>query len=247
MTIELVPAIADSCRDARRITILAGHYCINPNLEDLSHEGEAEQASFRLGAQLHVHLAAQGRSPRLVLWINDIGISPEARQTIKASYALPEAYREILEPLALANDQVEVLFESTMRNTASTLLRKLAQQRPDFFQTYAGDDPSLVRCVDDAGCSLERRRGSTVYAVPGPNHEPLVLKDGPNPKCNLILATLYRHLEQRLEAETIVNIFNDIYINRIRLGVHVARSVLENKLPFTNIFCDGDRHTMETC
>lgn len=247
MVADLIPSIARSSGDAKRVTILAGHYCINPNLEDLSHEGDAEQASFKLGAQLHGHLAAQGRSPRLILWINDIGIPPETRQALKEAYELPATYQSILIEHALRAEEVEVLFESTMRNTASVLLRKLVQKRPGSFQTMAGDDPSLVRCVDDAACDLERRRNSTVYTVRGPNDEQLVVKDGPNPKCNLILATLYRHLELRFEAETIVNVFNDIYINRIRLGVHVARNLFDTKLPFTNVFCDGDRLTMETC
>lgn len=227
---------------AGRVAIVAGHYCISPGLEDLSHEGEAEQASFRMGAQLFAKLGRGASGHALVLWINDIGVAPAEREIIKREYRVPDAYRAILDEQGVDEREVTVLMESTVRNTASTLLRKLVKAKPELFEVMPGDDPRLVRCVDDSGCALERRVGTSVYVVRGPAGEQLVVKDGPNPKCNLILATLFRHLTSRLDASVIVNIFNDIYVNRIRLGVHVARTVLDNAVPFTNVFCDGQRY-----
>ena len=59
----------------QNVAILAGHYCVAPDLDDLSHSGQAEELSFRKGAEFYLALRAQGKHVMLYLWVNDIGIS----------------------------------------------------------------------------------------------------------------------------------------------------------------------------
>ena len=222
------------------VAIVAGHYCESEALEGLSAAQETEQQSFELGVRLRRALTAHGAAKRVpvVLWVNDIGIDPDCRARLKENYALPANYAKIWDAAFDDRSGLEVWFESTMRNTASTLLRRIVRQRPHLFTVMRADDPTLVRCVDDEACSTHRS-SSNVYVIPGPQGERLVVKDGPNPKCNLILATLFKTIEQRLGAELSVTLFNSLYRHRVRLGVHVAREVMGVTMPINSAFCDG--------
>lgn len=222
------------------VAIVAGHYCESEALGDLSAAQETEQQSFELGVRLRRALVAHGYAARVpvVLWVNDIGVDPDRRARLKENYALPANYAELWDDAFSDRDGLEVWFESTMRNTASTLLRRIVKHRPQLFTVMRADDPTLVRCVDDEACSLHRS-SSNVYVIPGPQGERLVVKDGPNPKCNLILATLFKTIEQRLGAAVTVTLFNSLYRHRVRLGVHVARSVTGVTMPINSAFCDG--------
>ncbi|WP_440055357.1 hypothetical protein ACSLBF_04225 [Pseudoalteromonas sp. T1lg65] len=225
------------------VAILAGHYCVAPELEDLSHEGEAEHYSFALGVSVYQALLAQKISARLILWVNDIGISSEQRELLKQQFELPQNYVEILHQTNTPLSDVEVIFESASRNKASTLLRQKIKKHPERFQKYDSSDPALVRCIDLDVCSIEV--GKTVYAIDGPEGLPLVMKEGSNPKCNLILATLFYRIAQGNPDLVFLNIFNDIYIERIRLGIFVAKEVYELPQQFMNLFCDDDSYFIE--
>ncbi|QKT04628.1 hypothetical protein HUS23_12830 [Ectothiorhodospiraceae bacterium 2226] len=228
----------------RRAAIIAGHYCLSPELSDLSHDSDAEEISFLSGAKLLHDLRSQGKDGVLVLWINDIGIDPAERERLRAEYALPENYRAILDRYALSRSDVSVMFESAMRNKASTTLRKLAKRSPETFLVVSPDDPALVRCINRATCQAEPP--GRVYAVQGPDQEMLVVKEGPNPKCNLILGTFLKQVTSDYAPDIVVNIFNAIYSNRIRFGVYVSKHVLGNSTPIFNYFADGDVVT-EAC
>ena len=224
--------------------VVAGHYCLAQDMQDLSHEGEEEASSFQLGAEMVAVTLRKGGQSRLILWVNDIGIPPAERSAIKEAYRLPCNYQAILDDAGLAAEQLVVCFESTMRNKASTLLRKLYKRTPNKFLRIDSTSADLVRCVGDSKCDIEQR-GQMAYTIVGPAGEQLVVKDGPNPKCNLILASLFDDLSKKYRPEIQINIFNELYSYRIGLGVHVFRRLLENQTPIVNIFCDGHDYITE--
>ena len=225
------------------IAILAGHYCLAPELVDLSSKGEAEHFSFQLGVKLYKTLLTENKVARLILWVNDIGINAQQRQEMKEQFQLPDNYLNILADNNIEQQDVEVIFESSSRNKASTLLRKKIKQAPERFQKYTSENPALIRCIDLDSCSIEA--GKTVYAIPGPEDSPLVMKEGSNPKCNLILATLFLRISQQNSGLLFINLFNDIYIERIRLGIFVAQQVYALPNQFINLFCDDDSYFEE--
>lgn len=229
------------------IPIVAGHYCLNPDLKDLSSEAIPEESSFHFGIKLYKRLKESGLRAWIVVWVNDIGIDPNLRQQAKDMSDLPGNYMGILEQEGIIKEDFQsvctVMFESTMRNRASVQLRKIYKRNPSMFKIYDGSESGLIRCIDNNTCSLDARSGQIAYAVISPDGKDLVVKDGPNPKCNLILASLFDRLASNQgHAVHIVNMFNEIYIHRINLGVHVHNMLFANQLTFTNIFSDACGH-----
>lgn len=219
--------------------VVAGHYCLADHMQELSAECDAEARSFVVGARLVAEALRQDGKSHMVLWVNDIGIEAEQRAFIKNHYELPENYQTILERVGLPKKHLSVMFESTMRNKASTLLRKIYKRRPQLFERVSASSEDLVRCVQNTVCDMEASSAETAYVVSGPDAEKLVVKEGPNPKCNLILATFFNELRQLFAPQLQINVFNNIYRYRLQLGIHVSRQVLENTTPFHNVFCDG--------
>jgi hypothetical protein len=220
--------------------VVAGHYCLAKGMEELSSLGECEISSFSFGADLIAEALHRGINTNLVLWVNDIGIESEERQSIKSNYVLPDNYRSIVKDYGLPMEHVVVLFESTMRNKASVLLRKLYKKQPELFERVNSRSKDLLRCVEDAICSTEAQADTMAYTVNGPRGERLVVKDGPNPKCNLILATFFQELSNHYGAKIIVNVFNELYVHRLALGIHVSTKILHNPSSYINVFCDGE-------
>lgn len=220
--------------------VVAGHYCLAEHMQELSAESDAEVMSFEFGTRFVAEANKKHKKSHLVLWINDIGISADAREAIKADYALPESYQKVLNGVALDSKHLTIMFESSMRNKASTLLRKLYKRQPHLFEKVSAKSNDLVRCIQSAVCEKESSLAKTAYVIPGPDAERLVVKEGPNPKCNLILATFFNELRQRFSPRMQINVFNQVYRYRLQLGIHVSRSILENTTPFHNVFCDGD-------
>ena len=228
------------------VAIVAGHYCVSKALPELSNTGAPETMSFLAGARLAKRLRLEKQESVLLLWINDIGICPVERAALKEASRIPDNYRDILEDEGISADAVTVMFESTMRNTASTDLRKILKKKPDIFRRLPSDKPNLVRCVDPSYCSIDSdSEEQFVYAVDGPQGEDLVVKEGSNPKCNFILANLIAQIVKTYGSTRIVNIFNDLYLSRIGLGIHVGRLLYDIKAEFTNLFCDDDSLYLE--
>lgn len=221
--------------------VVAGHYCLAEDMQDLSHEGEEEASSFQLGAKLVAATLNNGGQSRLILWVNDIGIAPERRRAIKENYSLPANYQAIFDAERIPRQNLIVCFESTMRNKASKLLRKIYKRTPQLLSKICSARPDLVRCVGDSSCSIARP-GKMAYTIAGPIGEKLVVKDGPNPKCNMILASLFNELIEKYRPAVHINIFNELYAYRIGLGVYVFRLLLENHTPIFNIYCDDSRY-----
>lgn len=220
--------------------IIAGHYCLAEHMQELSHTGEAEVMCFYFGVQLYKQAVQAGKTCYLVVWINDIGISEEEREAIKHGFILPENYLQILAAYGLDQSHVTIMFEGSMRNKASTLVKKISKREPGRLTKVAADRSDLVRCVQSSSCDIsEAKKPLHAYVIEGPNGEKLVVKEGPAPKCNLILATFFRELASMFSPKHFINVFNDVYAYRLQLGIHVAHNLLGNPVPMTNILCDG--------
>lgn len=219
--------------------IVSGHYSVAAHMSEVSNTGGAELMSFELGAELVQRARCQHKTSRIVLWVNDIGISQVERDALKQQYSLPENYAVILRSYQLTNDDISVMYESSVRNKASTTLRTIYKKAPHLFDRVDARNTRLVRCVDNIACTSEKHADQIAYVIDGPNKEPLVVKEGPHPKCNLILATLFHELTKRFTSDIIVTVFNDIYEYRLTLGLHAARTLFDVSTPMMNIFCDG--------
>jgi hypothetical protein len=123
---------------------------------------------------------------------------------------------------------VEIVFESRIRNRASRRIRNMKKREPEAFELVDAGDPALTRCIDAAYCEIEPAAKEAV-TIPGPRQDRLVVKEGPNPKCNTILATLFEEAVERHRADAIVNCFNGIYINRLNLGQFVYSGLFRGK------------------
>jgi hypothetical protein len=234
-----MPGLVEIFDSFNSSVIVAGHYSVAAHMSDFSDTGPAELMSFALGAELVQRSMAHGRISRVVLWINDIGIDQVERAKLRQQYAIPDNYATVIKNANLNEDNIKVMYESSTRNKASTTLRKLYTRKPHLFTRIDASEKELVRCVNNNTCAFEERTGEIAYVIRGPNNEQLVIKEGPNPKCNLILATLFHDLTELFAPSIIVNIFNDIYEYRITLGEHVARTIFGLSTPIMNVFCDG--------
>ena len=218
--------------------VVAGHYCLAQAMSELSHDSESEEKSFELGVKLVADALKRNAQSDLVLWVNDIAIDPHLRQAMKQNYQMPANYLSIMEKFEMEESKVSIFFESTMRNKASVLLRKLYKRTPELFKKVNASQHGLVRCVNDQRCGIEDA-GKMAYIVDGPDGEPLVVKEGTNPKCNLILAVFFSDLQKKYSSSSLINIFNTVYTYRLKLGIHVSKNVLNSDITFHNIFCDG--------
>ena len=40
--------------------------------------------------------------------------------------------------------------------------------------------------------------------------------------------------------QLILNIFNELYAYRLKLGIHVSQAIFDNQAPIKSVFCDGE-------
>ena len=220
------------------LMVVAGHYSIADYLKEVSNTGGAEITSFKIGVHLISRASALDNAARLILLINDIGVDEKKRRSFRSDFQLPENYADVMAAGGLGIDKLVVVFESSVRNKASTLLRKLYKRFPQIFERRLSNEKGLIRCVDKSSCDNAKTGFQHAYVINGPRGEKLVVKDGPNPKCNLILATFFRDIGMKFRPRLIVNIFNCIYQRRVNLGLYVGRKIYNNSIPMLNLFCD---------
>jgi len=235
---------SDWIRPGQSLAIVAGHYCVSKDLEELSSIGAPEEASFIAGVQFLVDAQKHGARAQLTVWINDIGIPSEERAQLKKTPALPENYRRILQAAGIEPSTISIQFESSTRNKASTHVKRLSAKDPQLFRRIPSDAEGLVRCIET--CGVEENQSKMAYVIDGPEGEALVVKDGPHPKCNMILATLFDDVTKAARADTVVTVFNGIYVNRIRLGMHVAQRLLGQAVSFEGFFTFDDHSCQRT-
>ena len=240
---SLDPHLLHRLENVKYSVVIAGHFCLAEHMQELAYDGEPEMHSFTTGAAMVRRSIDSGQASQLVLWVNDIGITPEQRESYRDTGVIPDDYLQIMQSENLGEERLTVILESTMRNKASTLLRKLFKRDPQLFDKVDSQDPGLVRCVSRGVCdpfSVEPTKDSA-YVVDGPQGERLVVKEGPNPKCNLILATFFQELQKRFDPQHIFALFNDVYAYRLSLGTHVAQAVLGNPVPISVLLSDGEQ------
>lgn len=220
------------------ISIIAGHYCLSDELQELSHEGEAEINSFVFGVELFSKLRHASSNINLFLFVNDIGITKDKRKVLVDDYVIPENYLSVLDDYGVSPDDIQIVFESKVRNRASKEIRKMKKIDAGKFEMMPSTDRRLVRCVDAAAICEMPSETKEAITIRGPDNEFLVVKEGSNPKCNTILATLFKSLSDDYNSTHLFNCFNVIYVNRINLGVHVSKSLFGNEMGIVNLFFD---------
>ncbi len=220
--------------------IVSGHYQAAPSWREAPNLGHVETLSFETGADL-VHRARHlSKNCRLALWVNDTAVSQADRDAFQQHYTLPDRYAEIVRRYRLKDNDICVLFESSLRNQASAELRAIYKKMPHLFALTEATDSRLIRCVGATPYPAQQTADQTAYVIMGPNKEPIVLKNGPHPKHNLILATLLNELNKRFSPGLIVTIFNESDEYRLNLGMHVAKTLFGLTTPMMNVYCDHE-------
>jgi len=221
--------------------VVSGHYDAALDGSKASYPGVVETLSFETGADLVRRAHRLSKNCRLALWVNDMAISQAERDDFKQNYTLPYPYAEILRRHQLKDHDICVLYESALRNLAETGLRAIYKKMPYLFDRIEATDTALLRSVGAAASRpTEPGAEQTAYVIRGPYRESLVLKDGPHPQYNLILATLLHELNKRFSPGMIITIFNETDVYRLSLGMHVARTLFGLATPMMNVYCDHE-------
>lgn len=220
--------------------IVSGHYSVASDMSETAKPGCAEIMSFEAGADLVRRAHRLSKNCRLALWVNDMAIEQAERDTFKQNYTLPDCYAEIVRRHRLKDQDICVLYESSMRNQAATEMRNIYKKMPQLFDRIEATDTRLIRCVGSAPYPVEQGAEQNAYMIRGPYREPLAVMDGPHPKHNLILATLLHELNKRFSPGMIVTVFNETDEYRLNLGMHVAKTLFGLTTPMMNVYCDHE-------
>ncbi|MDP2691335.1 MAG: hypothetical protein Q8O95_02950 [bacterium] len=170
--------------------------------------------------------------------VDDIGIDSEKRVQIKNNFRLPKAYLEVLEKFHLSEDDIDIIFESSVRNYASRILSrqkvpgkiKLRKELVSFDEAC-----EYERCVPQSDHALGQKEDREVYSVIDPHSGiPLILKEGANPKCNLIVACSYYKGTEIYDS--IISFYNAIWEQRMNYGAMVARILFEIEKPIIDYY-----------
>jgi len=219
------------------VLIIAGHYCIASDYSALSNLAETEINSLILGIEHYQDALQQGQQAKLVIWINDIGITPMEREQYQRSYRLPYNYANLLMQADMPENDIIIRFESRARNRASKIVGQLKRRYPDVISELFADDSGLIRCVDTESCFSNNTK-QKVLTIQDEIGSPLVIKEGDSAKCCAILAQFFSELERVYQPVKIISVFNFFYTERIKLGLYVADTLLEFNTPVYCSFCD---------
>ncbi|NOQ81216.1 MAG: hypothetical protein GQ548_01655 [Methylophaga sp.] len=227
-------------REGNLILVIAGHYSVSEDYSELSHLAKTEVNSLRIGIKNYQHYLKLKYSVRLVIWINDIGLTPLERKQYQQFYTLPDNYTALLKEAAIPLDKVVIRFESQSRNRASKLVRQLKRQYPEVITELASSNSELKRCINTDLCE-PNATGQTVLTIDDGNGFPLVIKEGGAAKCCAILALFFTELAQTFQPIKIIGVFNFLYVERIKAGLYVAQSLLDFNIANSFLFCDETR------
>ncbi|WP_374088763.1 hypothetical protein [Methylomicrobium lacus] len=221
--------------------VVSGHYDAATAGSEAAYPGDVETLSFETGADLVRRAHRLSKNCRLALWVNDMAIGQAERDAFKQNYTLPYRYAEILRRHRLKDQDLCVIYESSLRQQASTELRAIYKKVPHLFDRIEADDTGLLRSVGAAASrSTEAEAEQIAYVIRGPYRESLVLKDGPHPQYNLILATLLKEISKRFSPGMIITVFNESEVYRLNLGMHVAKTLFGLATPMMNVYCDHE-------
>ena len=219
------------------VLVIAGHYCVSADYSELSHQAESEINSLVLGIDQYQDHLQRGNLVKLVIWVNDIGITPMEREQYQQTYQLPDNYAALIKQANIALESVIIRFESQARNRASKLVRQLKRLHPHLISELSASEAELVRCVDYEICPADEPT-KTVLTIKNAKGLPLVIKEGGAAKCCAILATFFSELEIQFKPVKMIAVFNFLYTERIKAGMYVAQTLLDFNTPVSCIFCD---------
>jgi len=226
------------------VLIIAGHYCVSADYAELSHHAETEVTSLRLGIQQYLNKQEEGKSVKLVIWVNDIGISPVERKLFQQHYSIPDNYLNLITQAGINPSDVIIYFESQTRNRASKLVRHLKRDQANLVKEVSAIDRHLIRCVESDSPISATDDTKTVLTINDPRDKPLVIKENGAAKCCAILATFFSELENQFQSIEMIAIFNVLYIERIKAGIYVAQTLFDFATPINTLFCNETQIVM---
>ncbi len=232
-------------RKSKNVSIVAGHYCLSKELAELNSNQAAEETSLKFGIKVYQALSAIGYQCSFILFINDIGIDIKERNKIKKKLILPKNYLDILLVYSFDVSNIDIWLESSLRNKASKLIRKAKKNNKNIV-VKKSQEPGLTRCIENTQCD-SIINNKEVVTIAGKKRGYLVIKEGSNPKCNAILATLYKDIQESKGSDFNINVFNSIYINRIALGKYVYEKLFNGSMKQMDFFTDEQKVSQREC
>lgn len=109
LDISLDPHLLHRLENVKYSIVIAGHFCLAEHMQELAYNGEPELHSFATGAAMVRRSIDSGQASRLVLWVNDIGITPEQRESYRHAGVVPDDYRQIIQSENLDEEQLTVI------------------------------------------------------------------------------------------------------------------------------------------
>lgn len=218
------------------ILVHLGHY------KYLSGIGEIEKKTFRDGLAFGKSLLEEGKNICFRVLVDDIGVSPEIRKKLKENPELPFEYVEILKDIDVDQKLIEIIFESTLRNSASHMLSRKIHKIPNkqfLVRNFISFDEACEyeRCLPQSAYAKEKKEDNTIFSVVNPDTGvPLILKEGKNPKCNFIIACSY--YEGGTEFDSIISFYNGDWEERMHYGAMVARILFDICKPVLDFYYD---------
>jgi hypothetical protein len=231
-------------KEQHTVLIIAGHYCVANDYAELSNLAETEINSLNIGIEQYYYYLQQGNQVKLVIWVNDIGLTTIERQQFQQNYQIPDNYADLLIKSGIESANIIIRFESRARNRASKIVRQIKRDFPELITELSADDTELVRCVDSDFCSREQA-ATMVLAIHDDKGLPLVIKEGGAAKCCAILATFFNELVAQFQPLKIIAVFNFVYQERIKAGYYVACTLLNFNSSLDLLFCNEDQIVKE--
>jgi len=200
--------------------------------------GPIEIKSFEDGLSFGEELKKEKKNVKYRLLVDDIGITPEKRIKIKESFRLPKAYIDKLDEHNLKETEVDVIFESSMRNKASRILSDMkipGKEKITKAMVAVDQACEFERCVPQSDHSKKNKEDREIYSIIDPySGIPLILKEGSNPKCNLIIAcSYYKDVEKY---NSIISFYNAYWEQRMQYGAMVAKLLFNIEKPIIDFY-----------
>lgn len=182
----------------------------------------------------------QNKKVDYCILIDDIGLDKDERKKIKETFLLPEPYMKILKHFKIDENKIKILFESKARNGASHILSRKMYLLPGnekITKEIVNFDKACEyeRCVPMSSHAKQEKQNKEIYSIIDPRSGiPLILKEGPNPKCNLIIA--YSYYKETKEYDSIISFYNAQWEQRLTYGAMVARELFGIEIPIIDFY-----------
>jgi len=203
--------------------------------------GPIEIKSFEDGLIFGKELVSEcNKKIKFRILVDDIGIDPKKRKEIKENFRLPKAYLDKMVENKVSEKDIDILFESSIRNKASHILSRqkhILPGRDKLTKEVVCFDQACEyeRCVPQSSHAKQKKSDRDTFSIIDPySGIPLILKEGPNPKCNLILACSY--FQGAKSYDSIISFCNALWEQRMYYGAMVARILFGIQKPIIDFF-----------